>query len=370
MPVGQPLTAVWLYDNTASAYVDDTVEAGSDGGTAFNTLGDTDDFHYFGFSRRHDALMFVMSATATYGALTWSYGNTASSWITIQSVFNYDFVASSGYWLWDVRDALDTPWLSFALTTSLPHSSVSSVPDDTARFWIRVTSAVSVTSVGTINSVVCRPYNTYATAENVRNQLQLSAAFSTTTLPTLETIEDYLRGAEDELIYSMGESWRVEFEEEESIDFNQYGMKVRYEPIVSLYELAVWDGSNYDVKTINRDQDFHIIPRTGMIYVSTIFLDAIPPIFRRSYSARRDQGAFKSAVRVRYSHGHDFRRHRFSRTLNRITTYKACMDFITNEDFSALIPLGLDTISLQQKYENWKTDYTEFVDKYTKTRLF
>ena len=369
MPVGTPLTAVWQYDAGTTEFVDNTVEAALDDGTTFALLGATGDFCYFGFSRRHDALVFAQQTSGAYGALTWEYGATTSSWIRFVPVFPFNLDVTNGYMLWDPRGEDETAWALLTFTTSAPHS-VSSVPDSTARYYIRVSSQASVTSISAVNSVVCRPYVTYATASDVQRQLQLSSAFSSSTLPTLFTIEEYLRGAEDELVYMMGESWRLEFEENELIDFLQYGMKTRREPIIKMLELAVFDGSNFVAKVEGRSEDFHIEPRTGMIYVATIFLDAVPPTFRRSFSARRDQGAFKRAVRVRYIHGHDFRRHPFSKKLGRIVTYKACADFVSNEDFAPLIPLGLDTITLQAKYDNWMKDYNEFIETYPKLKLY
>ncbi len=368
MPIGIPLTAVWLFDDSASDYVNNTIEAQSDGGTTFPGLAEANDFLYFGFNRRIDALMYVLSTGGNYGSLIWEYSATAASWIRFVPLTDGLFASSKQFMLWDHRNsAIDTDWAAVTLTTSSP-SSASSVPDSVARFYIRVSTA-TITTVAQFNSVVCRPYVTYATVPDVQQQLQLSTAFSTTSTPTLNTIEDMLRAAEDQLVYTMGESWRVEFETDEDLNFNQYGMKLRYQPAITLYNLSVWNGSQYDDKVEGRDQDFHLDNRIGMLYLSTIFLDAVPPQMRRSYSSRREQGAFKRAIRVTYSRGHDFRRHMLSVKLTRVATYKACMDIITDLDWAPLIPLGLDTINLQTKYENWKTEYDEFIRQFTKGRV-
>lgn len=367
-PVGQPLTAVWLFDNSAGDFTDGTIEAQTEGGTNFATLAETTDFLYFGFSRRFDAIMYVLATTGSYGALTWEYSSTAATWIRFVPLIDAEFETSPQFMLWDHRgSAIDTEWSTVVLTTSSPHAA-SSVPDSTSRFYLRV-SVASITTVAQIGSVVCRPYVTYATVEDVQAQLQLSTAFSTTSTPTIKTIEDMLRGAEDQLVYTMGESWRVEFITDEDLNFGQYGMKMRYQPTILLYNLAVWNGSAYDDKTAGRDQDFHVDDRLGFLYLSTIFLDAVPPQMRRSYSSRRDQGAFKRPVRITYSHGHDFRRHMLSVKLQRVTTYKACMDIVTDLDWAPLIPLGLDTINLQAKYENWKQEYDSFVAQFAKNRV-
>ena len=341
------------------------MEARSDNGTAFELLGEAADYAYFGFSRRIDALLFVLAGSGgSYGALTWSYGASVTSWIEFVPVQAFDLDVATGYMLWDPRgEAAETAWAAFALTADNPHASVSSVPDSTLRYWIRVTAA-SVTTIATCNSVVCRPYVTYATPADVQAQLQMGTAFSASTTPTLFTVEDYLRGAEDELIYIMKRSWRPEFVEAENLNFKAFGMKLRHENILTVYELAVWTGSTFEAKVEGRDQDWHVDLRTGMVYISTIFLDAVPPMMRRSYSERRNQGAYKRAVRVRYSYGMDYRRDPFARALGRIATKKAALEIVTNLDFSPLIGLGLDTINLQAKVDNWSREIEAFEDRW------
>lgn len=366
--LGQPLTAVWLYDDSAGAYVNNTVEAQSDGGTAFALMGEAADYLYFGFTRRHDALIYMLNTAGSYGALTWEYAESASSWIQFVPVHDGLFAADPQYMLWDpIGSTEDTAWAASTLTTSSPHS-VGSVPDSTSRYWIRV-SAASVTTVAQADSITCRPFVTYATPATVQKQLQLSTAFTESGTIDLFQVEDLIRGAEDNLIYTMGESWRPEFVENEDQQFNQYGIKLRRHPVDTVFDVSVWTGNSYDTKTLGRDQDAFVDGRTGMLYLATIFLDAVPPKFRRSYSARRDQGAFKRAVRTNYMHGHNFRSHPLRMQLRRIATKQACIDIVTDLDFSPLIPLGLDTIGLQQKVENWTQDVTNFLDKFAKIRV-
>lgn len=368
--VGQPLTAVWFYDDSDGEYDDNTIEAQLEGGTAFTVMGEAADYLYFGFERRFDALMFVLGTAGSYGTLTWEYGEGVSSWTRFVPTHDYGFDESKEYMRWDIRSSdVSRNWSAFAITTSAPHS-VGSVPDSTSRYWLRV-SAASVTTAAAINSVLCRPYVTYATAADVQRQLQLNTAFSEGGSPiALETVEDYIRGAEDFLIRNSGHSWRVEFEEDELINFKQYGMKLRREDIIDIYELTVWDGGSFDVKTEGRDEDFHVEPTTGMIYLATIFIDAMPPTFRRSYTARREQGAFKRAIRVNYSWGKDIRKDRFGTQVGRIATKQACVDIVTDLDFTPLIPHGLDTVSLAQKVDNWQSDIERHLNQFSKLRMY
>ncbi len=369
MAIGHPLTAVWQWDSSAGAFADNTVEAQIEEGTAFELLGEAADFHYFGFSRRHDALMFVLTASASLGVLTWEYGASKTSWIRFVPVKTYRlFDQTKGYMRWDPNGStIDTAWATFAFDSSNPHASAP--PDSTSRYWIRV-SAASVTSAGSVDTVLCRPYASYASAVDVQDQLQLTSAFSSSTTPSLFTVEDFLRGAEDSLVYQMGKSWRVEFVEDENIAFKMYGMKTRYEPVITTYELAVWNGGSHDPKVEGRDQDFLIDQETGMLYVATVFLDAMPPNFRRSYTLRREQGSFKRAVRMNYSWGYDQRKHPLGQHVKRICVKQAAIDLLTNTDFSSLIPLGLDTVNLQQKIDNFQRDVDEFKETYAKLRAF
>ncbi|KKK96879.1 hypothetical protein LCGC14_2658340, partial [marine sediment metagenome] len=109
---------------------------------------------------------------------------------------------------------------------------------------------------------------------------------------------------------------------------------------------------------------------TGMLYVATVFLDAMPPNFRRSYTLRREQGSFKRAVRMNYSWGYDQRVHPLGQHVKRIAVKQAAIDLLTNTDFSSLIPLGLDTVNLQQKIDNFQRDVDEFKETYAKLRAF
>ena len=368
MPSGIPLTAAWEFDSTASDFINNTVEAARAGGTAFELLGDTSDYAYFGFSRRIDALLFALTTPGSYGTLTWEYSATVSSWIEFVPVQEFDLDKSIGYMLWAPGFADETEWTSVVLTTSAPHTA-STVPDSVSRYYIRVSSQTSVATIATCTTVTCRPYVTYATAADVQRQLQLRTAFSTSTTPSEHRVEDLIRSAEDQLVYQMQRSWRPEFVVDELMDFKPFGMKMRYDDILDFYELAVWDGGSFSAKVVGREGDWHFEPRTGMIYISTIFLDAMPPTMRRSYSVRRGQGAFKRSVRMNYSYGKDIRRDPLGNTLRQIATKMACVDIIGNMDFSPLLPLGLDTVNLQNKIDNFQVDIDNFLSTYAKLSM-
>lgn len=362
MPIGTPLTACWLWDNSAGAYVDNTVEAQSDGGTAFAAMEQAADRLYFGFARRFEALMFALSVTGSYTGAIWEYGTAPTTWVQFVPVRDYSFGVTSDYMLWDFAGStVDSAWVSHNLTGS----EAAAPPDTTARYWVRV-CITTTTTVATVNSIVCKPYTTYATVADVSNKLQLPTPISATTTPTDLTVEDYIRGAEDEMDYQLGQSWRVNFIEEELRQFNQYGMILRNRPVIDLYEVAIFDGNSFDVKTQGRNEEWHIDRFNGIVHISTIWLAAIPPTFSRRYTRRREQGSFAVPVRARYSWGHDFRRHRFAHQINRVAAMKACIELVSSMDFAPLVQLGLDNISLQVKLDNWQTIYQEFIERFSK----
>ena len=109
-----------------------------------------------------------------------------------------------------------------------------------------------------------------------------------------------------------------------------------------------------------RNQDWHYDPYTGILYIATIFLDVVPPILRRGYSARRQQGAFKNGIRVRYVHGHDTRLDPFAGMLQRTVVKQAALDVIVDQDFNNLVPNHLDRVPLTDKAQIWQTEVEEF----------
>ncbi len=74
-------------------------------------------------------------------------------------------------------------------------------------------------------------------------------------------------------------------------------------------------------------------------------------------------------MQVNYSWGRDIRKDKLGVQIGRIAVKQACIDLVTDLDFSVLIPLGLDTVSLQQKIDNWSADVEKFLDLYAKLRM-
>ena len=356
MLYGTPATAVWLWDDSAATYVDHTIVAQRLDSTPFTSLEQTTDFLYIGFSRRFDAVIVWLDTSGEYGNLKWEVSADGVTWLEVVPVQPREYLLSIEVDY--VRWAAPETWVSKELETGSP-------PDSTARYWVRVSASGSITRPAIVRALTLRPYAGVASPSHVQAQLQLSDAFAADTLPSAFSVEQFIRGAEDEFYYLTGHYYRPEFVEDELVNFKAYGMTLRQRPVLTILEVAVHNGNDWEPKVEGRNQDWHYEPTTGLMYISTLFMDVVPPILRRGYSERRNQGAFKRGVRVRYVHGHS-EHDPFRGQMQRIVTKQAAIDVITDRDFARLLPQGLDRVTLDAKTKLWREEIIEFKETYKK----
>ena len=221
-----------------------------------------------------------------------------------------------------------------------------------------------------LKAVSIRPYAYIASPNDVKAQLQLGDMMDEDLVPTDSTIERFIRGAEDAIYSITYHYFRPEFVEDELFNFKAYGMALRHRPVLDVLRLEIHNGSGWEQKIEGKTQDWHYEPYTGMLYVSTLFMDVVPPILRRGYSERRNQGSFKRGVRARYIHGHDASVDDFSVAVRRVVTKQACLDMLINQDFQLLLPQGLDRVTLEQKIKIWQEEIDAFKDRYAKLVMF
>ena len=368
MIYGASPTAIWLWDSSNSTYHDHTLDLQriDDDNTV---TPDEDDYLYIGFERRFDAMFTWIPASGGFDTISWEF-STDSGWSTFipSQPRPYKLSNINDYASWDLRFPMFDNWHTL-VTTSASDSHAGTTPDEESRYWIRIGLSDRLDTTE-LDALTIRPYANIVGPSDVQKQLQIAEPFTDTTLPSMASVERYIRGAEDGVYRVMGHYYRPEMIEDELVNFKAYGMALRYRPILALLELAVHTGSNWETKREGRNQDFHYEPETGMLYVSTIFLDVVPPILRRGYTERRNQGAFKRPVRVRYIHGHDYRSDPFGEQVGRIVTKQAAIDVISNYDFARLLPNTVDRLNLQQKVDLWQTDVEEFKSRYAKLTMF
>ncbi len=91
-------SAVWLYDNSAGAYVNMTTAMRK--GTATDLMGQITDYLYFGLRARHEMALFELDTVGSYAGLTWEYYTEVDghgSWVEfVPDYSNFDFDATKG----------------------------------------------------------------------------------------------------------------------------------------------------------------------------------------------------------------------------------------------------------------------------------
>ena len=368
IPYGTNPSAVWVSD--AVQVQDLTYDVVRRGAPFSSILAASGDSLYVGYERRFDSVLFWMEqGVGQYSSLIWECSVGGSEWARVVPIQTQDwqFNSSQGYIRLDLEGLGFSQWK----TTSVRFNDPLVSPDDKLRYWLRCT-ATSPTRTATLESLTIRPYVSLAKPMDVQALLQYPnhLAFDEDSRPSFTTVEQFLRDAEDEFFRVTGRYYRPEFEENELIDFKPYGMKLRRQPVLDMLELAVWNGNDWEVKDQGRvNADYHYEPETGMVYISTIFLDAVPPMLRRGFSQRRQQGSFKRGIRVNYIHGYDVRTDDFATAMSRTVVKQAAIDVVMGRDFAALIPSNLDRVSLGDKAKQWQEEVTEFRDRFARLHI-
>jgi hypothetical protein len=352
---GQPFfTAVWVYDSSGAAYIDNTIEARLDNGTAFTIFDATADFLYMGAESRVDLVAFILSTKASLGtgSLKWEYASSATAWTQFVPSFSYDF-SLHGAESWAVRNQLQS-WTSRTFTTSTPHS-VSSVPDGDERYWIRVSSS-SITTSPTVTRLHARPYAAYCSPTDVANILQLTSDFSSSTTPSRITVENYIAAAQSRIDFYTRKSWRVNWRQNEYHEFNTAGFKLAKIGAFQVTANQVWNGTNFVTRDEGRSKDYFLVPEINMVYWSRFFL--LPARFQTASSSLTwwGFGEFVLPVRISYLYGLDLYAHEQGGDAYDLAKKMAAIDVYESHDYSILIVSGTDKVPLEQKINHWKEE--------------
>lgn len=353
------LDAVWIWDNSVGTFLDRSVEATTSGGTAFSILEDLADFLYFGFANRFDFLKFIGATAGSVGARTWQYSTGTANpivWKRFIPVINFDFSTVIGAEEW--KGNLSN-WSSIGFTATDPHTATP--PDTTARYWIRV-SVISVTTAPTMNQIEIRPYALYSTPSDVGNLLQLPVTLDATTVPSFNTVEDFINRAQSWIDWRTRKSWKPNIKLNELEEFNIDGVRLLKRDIQNIIKLEIWNGSVFETKTEGRTKDYFPILDIGMVFFSRYFL---LPARMITYSApvwTWGTGEFKFPVQVSYIYGRDFDTDEQASLIWDIATKKASIDLLQSHDYSFLAVSGTDKIPLMNKVDFWREEIEERCD--------
>jgi len=164
----------YFYDGL---YTDETVEAGTEGGTAFATMSSTDDFLYLGQTAEFAGAKFEFATKGTNYTLKLEYYNGA--WVELTAntdnlVDNTSNFASDGSIVWDAPDDWTTD-----------------VVNGESAYWIRISTTSTPTTVATVNYVI--PNNSVVgllalSSSQIQNELWAWCSYGTSVYITIRNI--------------------------------------------------------------------------------------------------------------------------------------------------------------------------------------
>ena len=356
----------YIWDNSATAYVDYEFAASDIPGASVNLMGQTTDKLYLGLDRKFYAVFFELDTAGDYGTLLdWEYWN-GSAWTNLPVSRNYVLNAASGV----LQFRSPSNWDTTTLTDKESGNSGLKSDDTTAgtaKYWIRVTAS-AVTTVATMKRSFPFPNYGYTTPTRIAEFLQLRQDFSTTTSPSKSEVERLIERIESRIDRYSTNSWKPNFRQDEMYEFSRYGIVLKRQPVMKLIEMAIWDGSSYNVMLEGRSQDYFVDEKTGIVPLTRLL--SIPFTYTRSAIYTWGFGEFKRAVRMNYVWGRDFDEDIASGQVEDITTKLVSSDLISNYDYTTMVPQGTDRFSLDQKVSNWRESADERLEELRSVRLW
>ena len=357
---------VFHYDG--SSYTDITLEMQSPAGTSATILSDTNDVLYLGSNNRFDMAFFDVATAGSLGALTWEFSN-GSNWTA--------FTPLSATYYTDPDDTPDTMFdFSKDGAETFPTGRMSDWATLTVNsvniHWIRCTSAASVAAAPTLRSIRKRPLASYCSTQDVFNLLQLrnvtttdgsGTDFTTSTIPTKATVEQYIESAQSYIDFTTRKSWRPNFIHEEYHQFNLGGFHLDKKDGYKIMSLKIWSGASWDTKAQGRKSDYFFVRDTNMIQFSRFFL--LPARFT-SYNApvwRWGGGEFTMPIKISYMYGKDIATdHREGGIVFDLARKLAAIDVLRDSDFGNLAVSGMDRVQIPQKIEGWTQEIETRID--------
>lgn len=369
-------SAVWVFDDDAATYADNTLEARSPGGTAFTIFDATADFLYLGDESRFDLAMFLLNTAGSLGTLKYEYYN-GTAWIEfvpslmyqyttgespIQSVF--DFTSDGAEYFTNL-----TSWTALAFSNSSPHTAT--VPDTDTRYWVRISSPTTITTSPIINAIIERPRAMYCNPDDVSNLLQLDVSFSSSTTPTSEVVEEFIEASQSRIDTEAQWSWRPNYQQNEHQEFELSGIKLARGPAWHITKVEIWNGASWESRTSGRASDYFLIPDVNMLHWSRYFI--LPARFQSVVSSLGwwGWGEFIKPVRISYFYGDNIHTDsREGRLVWDIARKMAAIDIFQSHDYSLLAVSGTDKVSLERKIENWKLEIERSLETITRWQVF
>ena len=329
--------AFWLWDNSESAYTDETDNIRIN--SSINFLSDTNDKIYVGLDRRFTGLYVDLSTNGSYTGIAYEYFD-GENWLKLSLIDSFAFNTSK-YIRWN----LPAIWAKYNFTSTSPHTATP--PDTLERYWIRITcSAITTTAV--ISKIRCITFATYTTPVDISRFLQLKEDFNSSTVPTDIVVEDIIRRAEDRIDYVTYKSFRFNVSENEIVQYNRYGIFPRRRDLFKVYSVSIWNGSTWDALTEGRNNDYFVDYDRGMIYFTRLFL--LPAAY--GMTGRYFHfgfGEYAYSCQIDYAYGRDLEKHPEFYIVKNLATKIVARDILKTTDYTSLAVSGTDKVPFESK---------------------
>ena len=352
--------ATYLWDNSANAYVDLEFAASDVPGTNVSLFGQAADRLYLGLDRTFNAAYFQLGAAGSgLGTFTYQYWD-GSTWrnLPLRRMYQFNETGVAEF-------PIPANWAARTLT-GVENSNTNLASEDIAYFWVRITQTAVPTTVPTLTRSYPFSSYAYATPTEIADFLQLRQDFSDTTSPSKSAVENILRRIEGRIEGYSLHSWKPKYRHEELYEFNRYGFVLKRYPIISLFEVAIHNGSEYEVMTEGRSQDYFVDNHRGIVPLTRLM--HLPYAYSRMKSW--GFGEFKRAVRTNYIWGRDLDFDDRGEMVKDITIKLVSADIISNYDYTTLVPQGTDRFSLEQKVNFWRESAEERLEELRAVRIY
>lgn len=344
---------IWRYNGGAVTYTDLTDNQRLD--SSFTIMQASTDYLYLGLSRRAIGFVFEVSTGGSYSSLVFEYYSDSGAWKKCSLLRSTDLDVDE-YCVWLVQK--DMTLKEFTATS--PHTAT---PPETglSLFWYRI-SAGTVTTAAILSKIRAIPYVAYASAEDVSSLMQIKGGFDYKNSPTVFDVEDKIRSKEAIIDWKTKKSWKFNYSVNEEYPFNINGIKLQGWPVINVYEVSIWTGGEWEVKTFGRNSDYFSVDQYGFIKFSRFF--ALPARFAYIPPGlgRWDFGEFSFPVHISYAWGRDPEIDRSYHMVGELAQKMAACDIYNSFDKTIYTRSGIDKVTYDRKIENWKTDIEDGLD--------
>ena len=357
--------AIYLWDNSSGssgAYVDLEFAASDIPGTATAMFGQAADKIYLGLDRTFNAAYFELGTNGSgLGAFTYQYWD-GSTWRNLPLKRLYAFNENGV-----PEFPVPSNWTARTLT-DVAGSGLNSglAAEDIAYYWIRISQSATPTTVPTLTRSFPFPSYGYVTPTEIADFLQLRQDFSTTTSPSKTNVETIMRRVEGRIEGYSLHSWKPKYRHEELYEFNRWGFVLKRYPVIRLFEVAIHNGSDYEVMSEGRSEDYFIDNERGIVPLTRLM--KLPYAYSRSRSW--GYGEFKRAIRTNYVWGRDIDFDDRAEMVKDIVIKLVSADIISNYDYTTMVPQGTDRFSLEQKVNYWRESAEERLEELRAIRAF